>query len=269
VGLSKRGGLYGDGLVEHDNMVGELLDYLDKKGIADNTIVFYSSDNGAETFTWPDGGTTQFYNEKNTTWEGGFRVPAMVRWPGTIKPGTVLNEIVAHNDWVPTLLAAAGVEDIVGKLKNGYRAGNQTYKVHLDGYDMTDYFSGKTEDSPRKNFYYFTDDGDFSAIRWGDWKVMYSIQEAHGVEVWQKPFTQLRAPLITNLRQDPFERARLESGAFETWYFEHLFILYGAVAESAKFLQTFIEFPPRQKPDSFSIDQIMERIDIYKNMTYQ
>jgi arylsulfatase len=269
VGLSKRGGLYGDGLVEHDGHVGELLDFLDKKGIADNTIVFYSTDNGAETFTWPDGGTTNFYNEKNTTWEGGFRVPAMVRWPGTVKSGTVLNEIVSHNDWMPTLLAAAGVKDIKGKLKKGHNAGGTTYKVHLDGYDMTNYFSGKTKDSPRESFYYFTDDGDFSAIRWGDWKVMYSIQEAHGVEVWQKPFTQLRAPLITNLRQDPFERAHHESGAFETWYFEHLFILYGATAEAAKFLQTFQEFPPRQRPDSFSIDQIMEQMDIYKNTQYK
>lgn len=268
VGLSKRGGIYGDGLVEHDGHVGELLNFLDDKGIADNTIVLYTTDNGAEVFTWPDGGTTQFKGEKNTTWEGGFRVPALVRWPGTIKPGTYLNEMVAHNDWMPTLLAAAGVKDVKGKLLKGYQAGGATYKVHLDGYDMTDYFSGKTEDSPRNTFHYFTDDGDYSAIRWGDWKVMYSIQEAHGVEVWQKPFTQMRAPVIENLRQDPFEKARDESGAYDTWYFEHLFILYGGLSESQKFLMTFKDFPPRQKPDSFSIDQIVDKLMNYESMQY-
>ena len=181
VGLSKRGGLYGDGLVEHDNMVGELLDYLDTKGIADNTIVLYSTDNGAEVFSWPDGGTTQYKGEKNTTWEGGFRVPSMIRWPGKVKPGTYLNEMAAHNDWLPTLLAAAGVKDIKGKLLKGHRAGDTTYKVHLDGYDLTDYLTGKTGQSPRTDYHYFTDDGEYSAVRFGDWKVMYSIQEAQGV----------------------------------------------------------------------------------------
>ncbi|MEH6549453.1 MAG: arylsulfatase [Pseudomonadales bacterium] len=264
VGLSKRGGLYGDGLVEHDNHVGQLLDFLDEKGIADNTIVIYSTDNGAEVFSWPDGGSTQYRGEKNTTWEGGFRVPAMIRWPGTVKPGTRLNEMASHNDWLPTLLAAAGVENIKAKLKQGYLAGSQTYKVHLDGYDLTDYLSGKTTESPRKNFHYFTDDGDYSAIRWNDWKVMYSIQEATGNAVWQYPFTKLRMPLLFNLRQDPFERARQEAGAYERWYFEHIFILYGASVESFKFLGTFQQFPPRQKPDTLDIDAMAKQMMGYQ-----
>jgi arylsulfatase A-like enzyme len=268
-GISKRGGLYGDGLVEHDGHVGELLDYLDKKGIADNTIVVHSTDNGAETFSWPDGGQTHFKGEKNTTWEGGFRVPAMMRWPGKVQGGTQLNEMVAHNDWMPTLLAAAGVKDVKAKLLKGYRAGDSTYKVHLDGYDMTDYLTGKTEQSPRNTFHYFTDDGEYSAIRWGDWKVMYSIQEAHGVYVWQRPFTQLRMPYIFNLRQDPLERAHEEAGGYEKWWFENLFILYGALAESQKYLMTFQDFPPRQKPDSFSIDQIAEKLMNYEKMQYK
>lgn len=265
IGLSKRGGLYGDGLVEHDNHVGQLLDFLDEKGIADNTIVVYSTDNGAEIFSWPDGGTTQFRGEKNTTWEGGFRVPAMIRWPGTVKPGTHFNEMAAHNDWLPTLLAAAGVKDIKEELLKGYQAGAKQYKVHLDGWDLTDYLSGKTQTSPRNTFHYFTDDGDYSALRWGDWKIMYSVQEATGQHVWQYPFTQLRMPYLFNLRQDPFERAREESGAYERWYFEHIFILYGAGLESYKFLATFQQFPPRQKPESLDMDALAQKMMGYQN----
>ena len=260
VGISVRGGLYGDGLVEHDGHVGQLLDFLDEKGIADNTIVIYSTDNGAEVFSWPDGGTTQFRGEKNTTWEGGFRVPAMIRWPGTVKPGTRFNELAAHNDWLPTLLAAAGVPDVKQKLLQGYQAGDQVYKVHLDGYDLTDYLSGKSAGSPRETFHYFTDDGDYSALRWGDWKIMYSVQEATGQAVWQYPFTQLRMPYLFNLRQDPFERARQESGDYERWYFEHIFMLYGAGLESYKFLATFQQFPPRQKPDSLDMNALAKKM---------
>lgn len=259
-GLSKRGGIYGDGLVEHDNHVGQLLDYLDDKGIADNTIVMYSSDNGAEVFTWPDGGSTQYAGEKNTTWEGGFRVPAMIRWPGKVKPGTQLNEIVSHSDWMPTLLAAAGEKNIKSKLQKGYKAGGRTYKVLLDGHDMTDYWSGKTEESPRKNFHYFTDDGEYSAIRSGDWKIMYSIQEAHGMDVWRMPYTQLRVPYVFNLRQDPFERAWHEAGDYDRWHLKNIYRMYGAVGESTQFLSTFKDFPPRQKPDSFSIDQVVDKL---------
>lgn len=267
-GLSKRGGLYGDGLLEHDNHVGQLLRFLDDKKIADNTIVLYSTDNGAEVFTWPDGGMIPFRGEKNTTWEGGFRVPSMVRWPGTVKPGSVFNEIAAHNDWLPTLLAAAGEPNVKSKLLSGHQVNGNKFNVHLDGYDLTDYLSGKSDTSPRENFFYFTDDGKFSAVRMGDWKVMFSIQEAVGYEVWQKPYTDLRLPLIFNLRQDPFERAQIEAGAYSRWLFEHLPYLYKAKLEVGQFLKTFVEYPPRQDPASFNVDGTVEKIMTLKPRQY-
>jgi len=248
-------GIYADGMVEHDGMVGQLLDKLDALGIADNTIVMYSTDNGAETFTWPDGGTIPFRGEKNTTWEGGFRVPMMVRWPGKIKPHQVSNEIISMEDWMPTLLAAVGDDKVKSKLLSG-----KTFKVHLDGYNFLPYFTGKVKEGPRKEMFYFTDDGQLSALRFGQWKLMFTEQRAHGMDVWQEPLVTLRFPKLFNLRRDPFERADWESGAYETWRFERLFLITPAAAYVGKFLGTFRKFPPRQKPGSFNLDRIMEKL---------
>jgi len=253
-------GIYADGMAEHDGMVGQLLSKLDELGIADNTIIMYSTDNGAETFTWPDGGTTAFRGEKNTTWEGGFRVPMMVKWPGKIKPGQVSNGIISMEDWLPTLLAAAGDPDIKSKLLNGHKAGPKKFNVHLDGYNMLPYWTGQETESPRKEMFYFTDDGQLSALRYGQWKVMFTVQRAHGLHVWQEPYVTLRAPQIINLRRDPFERADWESGAYEKWYFERLFLLTPAAAYVGKFIGTFKEYPPRQKPGSFNLDRVMESL---------
>jgi arylsulfatase len=252
-------GVYADGMVEHDAMVGQLLAKLDELGIADNTIVMYSTDNGAEVFTWPDGGTTPFRGEKNTNWEGGFRVPAAIRWPGLIKPGTVLNGPVAHEDMLPTLMAAAGEPDITEKLKKGYQVGKETFKVHLDGYNQMDYFAGKGPD-PRKEFFYFNDDGSLVALRYNQWKLVFAEQRAHGVDVWENPFVTLRLPKIFNLRSDPFEMADREGMDYPRWRLEHMFLLVPAQQYVGKFLSTFKEFPPRQKAGSFGIDQVLEKL---------
>jgi len=253
-------GIYADGMAEHDGMVGQLLDKLDELGIADNTIVMYSTDNGAETFSWPDGGTTPFRGEKNTTWEGGFRVPMMVKWPGKIKPGQVSTEIISMEDWLPTFLAAAGDSDIKGKLLKGHNAGGKTYKVHLDGYNMLPYFTGQTKEGPRKEMFYFTDDGQLSALRYGQWKLMFSEQRGHGMEVWQEPYVTLRFPKLFNLRRDPYERADWESGAYETWRFERIFAIAPAASYVAQFIGTFQKYPPRQKPGSFNLDHVLESL---------
>jgi arylsulfatase len=254
-------GIYPDGMVEHDGHIGELLDLLDELGIADNTFVMYSTDNGAETFSWPDGGTIPFRGEKNTTWEGGFRVPAMVRWPSQIPAGSVSNGIISHQDWFPTLVAAAGEPNIKEKLLQGHTVGSKTFKVHLDGYNMLDYLKkGGQGDSPRKEFYYFTDQGDLSALRYNNWKVMFSEQRAHGFDVWRDPLVPLRFPKLYNLRTDPFERADHESIGWGKWSADRMFALVPAQAIVQEFLQTFIDFPPRQTPASFSIDQIMEQM---------
>lgn len=253
-------GIYADGLVEHDGHVGQLLDKLEELGIDDNTIVLYSTDNGAEVFTWPDGGMIPFRGEKNTTWEGGFRVPSMVRWPGKIKAGSVSNEIMSHLDWVPTLMAAAGETDIKEKLKKGHRAANKDFKVHLDGYNFLPHLTGKADKGPRQNFFYFTDDGNLSAVRMGDWKVMFSEQRAKGMQVWMDPLIQNRFPKMFNLRRDPFERADVEGMDYQRWWAEHLFILYKAAATVKQFVNTFEEFPQRQRPASFSVDQIVESL---------
>jgi arylsulfatase len=253
-------GIYADGMAEHDTMVGELLDKLEELGVADNTIVMYSTDNGAEAMTWPDGGTTVFKGEKNTTWEGGFRVPTAVRWPGRIKPNQTSNEIISHQDWIPTLMAAAGNEDVKEDLKKGRRVNGRSVKVHLDGYNFLPYFLGEEEKGPRQEFFYFTDDGSVSALRYNDWKIQFTEQRAHGADVWSEPYVTLRLPMYTNLRMDPFERAAHESILYRKWAFERLFVLVPAQAIVGGFLATFRDYPPRQKPGSFSLGRVLEEL---------
>jgi arylsulfatase len=252
-------GIYPDGMAEHDAHVGELLKKLDDLGIADNTIVLYSTDNGAETFTWPDGGTTPFRNEKNTNWEGGYRVPCLVRWPGVIKPGTEVNDIVSHEDWLPTFMAAAGEPDIKEKLMKGFQTGDHTYKVHLDGYDQREALSGKGP-GKRKEFFYWTDDGQLAAFRYDQWKLVFMEQKAHGLAVWQQPLTPLRVPLLFSVRADPFERADHESGNYDRWFIDHVFLMMPAQALVAQHIATYKEFPPRQKPGTFNLDRVLEQL---------
>jgi arylsulfatase A-like enzyme len=252
-------GIYADGMVEHDAMVGQLLDKLKELGIEDNTIVMYSSDNGAECFTWPDGGTTMFRGEKNTNWEGGYRVPCMIRWPGVIKPGTLVNDVAAHEDMAPTLLAAAGDKTVKEDLLKGKAYGATTFKVHLDGYNLMPVLKGEGE-WPRKEFVYWTDDGNVAALRYNNWKVTFLKQNAEGLAVWSHPFEELRAPLLENLRMDPFERAEYEGMDYERWYAEHMFAIAPAAGYVAQWMQSFRDFPPRQKPGSFNLDRVMEQM---------
>ncbi|CAH1567318.1 Arylsulfatase [Vibrio owensii] len=252
---------YADGMVEHDNHVGQLLKKVDDLGITDNTIVFYSTDNGPHMNSWPDAGTTPFRGEKNTNWEGAYRVPAMVRWPGKIEPGTVSNEIMHHMDWMPTLLAAAGDDQIKQKLLKGHTAGDKEFKVHLDGYNFLPYLTGKTEQGPREEIFYFTDDGDLSSLRYHNWKIVFLEQRAKGtLRLWAEPFTPLRVPKIFNLRMDPYEVADVTSNTYYDWVIDHAYMLVPAQAYVGKFLATFEEFPPRQKAASFSLDQVMEKL---------
>ncbi len=252
-------GVYPDGMVEHDGMVGEVLAKLEELGIADNTIVMYSTDNGAESMSWPDGGTTMFRGEKNTNWEGGYRVPCAIRWPGVVQPGTVINDIGAHEDMLPTLLAAAGDTSVVTGLLKGRKVGSMTYKVHLDGYNLMPAFADKAA-WPRHEFIYWTDDGNVAALRHDNWKVTFLRQNAHGVHVWIEPFETLRAPMLTNLRSDPFERAEYEGYGYNQWFLEHMFAFAPAGAYVAQWLQSFKEFPPRQKPGSFNLERVMEAV---------
>ena len=252
-------GIYADGMVEHDGMVGQLLAKLDELGITDNTIVMYSTDNGAEVFSWPDGGSTMFRSEKATQWEGGWRVPCAIRWPGLIKPGPVINDIGAHQDMLPTLLAAVGDPNVKQDLLKGKTVGNMTYKVHIDGYNLMPALKGEAE-WPRKGFLYWTDDGNVAALRYNDWKATFLKQNAEGIEVWFSPFETLRAPMITNLRSDPFERAEYESIGYNRWWIDHMFMVAPAAAMVGEWIQSFREFPPRQKPGSFSLDRVMEKI---------
>jgi len=252
-------GIYADGMVEHDRQIGELLAKLKELGIEENTIVMYSTDNGAEAFTWPDGGTTMFRGEKNTQWEGGYRVPCVIRWPGVIKPGTIINEIGAHEDMLTTLLAAAGNVNVKEELLSGKTVGGTTYKVHLDGYNLIPALKGEAE-WPRKEFIYWTDDGSVAALRYNNWKVTFLKQNAHGLHVWLEPFEELRAPLLTNLRMDPFELAHDIGMDYERWFLEHMFLIAPAGAYVGQWLQSFKEFPPRQKPGSFSLDRVMEKV---------
>lgn len=251
-------GVYPDGMVETDGHVGQLLEKLEDLKIADNTIVVYTTDNGAEVFTWPDGGTTPFKGEKGTNWEGGFRVPCVVRWPGVVQPGTVINEISSLEDWLPTLLAAAGVPDVKEKLLKGYQAGTKTFKVHLDGYNLMPALKGDAKEWPRKEFFYFSDDGDLLALRYNHWKFVFAEQRAEGARLWLEPFVMLRAPKLYNLRADPFERAPEVSATYFDWLFRHAFVIVPAQQGVGKFLGTFKEFPPRQRPSSYTIDQVMD-----------
>jgi len=252
-------GIYADGMVEHDGMVGQLLDKLKELGIEDNTIVMYSTDNGAEAFTWPDGGTTMFRGEKNTQWEGGFRVPCAIRWPGVIKPGTVINEVCAHEDMIPTLLAAAGDTTVKEDVLKGKKYGETTFKVHLDGYNLIPALKGEAA-WPRKEFIYWTDDGNCAALRYGNWKISFLRQNATGFGVWQQPFEELRVPLVCNLRMDPFERAADEGMDYTRWMAERMFVFAPAGGYVGQWLQSFREFPPRQKPGSFNLDRVMEAV---------
>ena len=253
-------GIYPDGMVEHDGHVGQLLDKLDELGISDNTIVMYSTDNGAEAMTWPDGGTIPFRGEKNTNWEGGYRVPMVMKWPGVIKPDTISNEIGAHEDMLPTFMAAVGEPDIKAKLLKGHSAMGRNYKVHVDGYNLMPYLSGKEAESPRADFLYWTDDGDIAALRYNNWKIVFMEQRGHGFDVWQEPFVALRFPKLFNLRTDPFERADHEGMGYQRWRAERMFALAPAQAFVAKWLKSFQDFPPRQKPGSFSLQNAMDEI---------
>jgi arylsulfatase A-like enzyme len=253
-------GVYADGMVEHDGQVGQLLAKLKELGIENNTIVIYSTDNGAEFFNWPDGGSTMFRGEKNTQWEGGFRVPMLMRWPGVIKPGTVINELGAHEDLMTTLLAAVGNTTVKEDLLKGLKIGDMTYKVHLDGYNLLPFLKGDVKTSPRHEFIYWTDDGSVAALRYDNWKLSFLRQNSVGIKVWEAPFEQLRWPMLTNLRMDPFERASDESTGHPQWAAERMFVLAPAASYVGQWLQSFREFPPRQKPGSFSLDRVMESV---------
>lgn len=254
---------YSDGMVEHDMHIGKFLKKLDELNIADNTIVFYSTDNGPHMNTWPDAGMTPFRGEKNTNWEGGWRVPAMVRWPGHIKAGTWSNEIMHHMDWLPTFLAAAGDDNVKSKLLKGHKAIGRNYRVHLDGYNFLPFLTGKTEQGPRNELFYFTDDGDLSALRYKDWKVIFLEQRAEATfQAWREPFVELRVPLLVNLRRDPYERGMITSNTYDDWFLDRVYLLLAAQNFVGKFLQTFKEFPPRQKAASFNLDQVMEKLTV-------
>jgi arylsulfatase len=252
---------YHDTMIDHDKTVGVLLDKLDELGIAENTIVIYSTDNGPHMNTWPDAGMTPFRSEKDTNWEGAFRVPQMIRWPAKIPAGVVSNEIIQHHDWLPTLVAAAGEPDIVEKLKGGYEVGEQTYKAHIDGFNLLPYLTGEADKSPRQLFFYISDDGDVLAIRFDNWKVVFMEQRVQGtLRIWAEPFVALRVPKLFNLRTDPFERADVTSNTYYNYLLDNDYIVLAAAALVSQFLETFKEFPPAQMPASFTIDQAVEKL---------
>jgi arylsulfatase len=253
-------GFYNDAMVAHDENVGRMLEKLDELGIADNTIVMYSTDNGPHFNSWPDAGITPFRAEKNTNWEGGWRVPAFVRWPGKIKAGSVLNGIVSHQDWLPTLLAAVGDPEINARLLEGHKAGDKTFKVHIDGLNMLPYLTGEVHESPRQSFFYFSDDGDLLGIRMGDWKMVLAEQRAKRMMCWSEPFVKLRLPKIFNLRRDPFERADENSNTYWDWLISHVFLLYGMQTLVSQQIENFVKYPPRQKPAAFNLDDVMRKL---------
>jgi len=253
---------YHDVMIDHDRNVGTVLAKLDELGLADNTIVLYSTDNGPHMNTWPDAAMTPFRGEKNSNWEGAYRVPAMVRWPGHIEAGTVSNDMMSHMDWMPTILAAAGEADVKEKLLKGHSANGKNFKIHLDGYNFLPYLTGETDTSPREEFFYFSDDGDLTGLRYDNWKVVFAQQRAPGTMlVWSEPFVYTRLPWLYNLRTDPYERATITSNTYWDWYLDHVFLLTPAQAYVGKFLATFEDYPPRQEAASFTIDQVMKQFD--------
>ncbi len=257
---------YGDGMVEHDMHVGKLLDLLDELGVADNTIVQYGTDNGPHKNSWPDAAVNPFRGEKNTNWEGGWRTPSFVRWPGKIKPGTISNEIMSGMDWFPTFVAAAGDSNIKETLKSGASINGRSYKVHLDGYNFLPYLTGQAEKGPRKELFYFSDDGDLTALRYDDWKFIFMEQRMAGtLGVWANPFTPLRLPLIFNLRRDPYEQATVTSNTYYDWQLDHAFLLVPSQKIVGDFLATFKDYPPRMKAASFSLDKVMEELSTPQN----
>jgi arylsulfatase len=252
---------YTDGMIEHDVNVGELLDYLDELGIAENTIVLYSTDNGPHYNTWPDAGTTPFRSEKNSNWEGAYRVPAFVRWPGHFPEGKTLNGIVAHEDWLPTFAAVAGAPDIKVKLKDGVDLNGRHYHNYIDGHNQLDYLSGKTDESPRHEFIYVNDDGQIVAIRYDDWKAVFLENRGQAFEVWREPFTELRVPLIFNMRRDPFERSQHNATIYNDWFLSRVFILAPMQQYAGKFLMTMKDYPPSQSPGSFNLEKVQKTIE--------
>jgi len=258
-GLSGQG-TYNDAMILHDRAVGRLLDLLDELGIAEDTIIQYSTDNGPHFNSWPDAAITPWRSEKNSNWEGAYRVPCFVRWPGKFEAGKTLNGIVTHQEWLPTLAAIAGDPDIKEKLLNGHQVGDKTFRVHIDGYNILPYLMGEVQVSPRNFFYYSNDDGQITAIRIGDWKIVFMEQRAKGMMVWAEPFVELRIPKIFHLRRDPFERADESSNVYWDWVLEHIPGIYAAQGLTAQQIQSFIDFPPRQKPASFNLDSILEKM---------
>ena len=253
---------YADGMIEHDATIGQILKTVDDLGIANDTILIYTTDNGPHQNSWPDAGTTPFRSEKNTNWEGAFRVPCLIRWPGRIQPGSVSNEIISGLDWMPTLLAAAGDPDIKEKLLKGHQAGSKTFKVHLDGYNQLPYLTGQQPNSARTEFIYFNDDGDLVALRYGNWKIVFEEQRATGtLRIWAEPFTKLRVPKLFNLRSDPYERADITSNTYYDWLIDHIPLILASQAIVTQFLETFKEFPPRQKAASFTIDHALAKMN--------
>ncbi len=252
---------YHDTMIDHDKNVGTVLQKIDELGLTNNTIVMYSTDNGPHMNSWPDAAMTPFRSEKNSNWEGAYRVPELVRWPGVLKPGTVSNDIVSHLDWLPTLLAAAGESDIKAKLLKGYTIGSRTFKVHLDGYNLLPHFRGLEPKNPREEFFYFSDDCDLTGLRYDNWKVVFMEQRVPGtMALWAEPFTTLRMPKLFNLRTDPYERADITSNTYWDWYFDHAYLMVPAQKYVADFLATFQEFPPRQTPGSFSLKKVLETL---------
>jgi arylsulfatase len=251
---------YSDRMVVHDEQIGQMLDKLDDLGIADNTIVMYSTDNGPENDAWPDGANTPFRSQKDTNWEGAWRVPSFIRWPGKIKPGTVFNGICSHQDMLPTLLAAAGDPDVSQKLLTGHKAGDKTFKVHIDGVNLLPYLTGQVKESPRESYFYVSDDGDIMAVRVGDYKLVFAEQRATSTAVWAEPMVKLRLPLIFHLRRDPFERASFNSNVYWDWMLDHVPQLYQCQALVAAQIQNYVMYPPRQKAASFNLDAVLSQL---------